>query len=117
MLSTRSPCFHAKNVIKKIQTNPTLRKRLKTGSCSGRSLPMSLRTQICIGLFVSMLFLSLPGFAQETTGGIQGTVKDPPGAVIPGAAVEVTSAALIGKKIVTTNARCYHQYERLPPRI
>jgi len=62
-----------------------------------------------------MLLLSLPGVAQETTGGIQGTVKDPQGAVVPGATLEVTSPALIGKKTVITDAGGYYHFEQLPP--
>ena len=53
--------------------------------------------RICLALLVSVLAFSWSALAQETTGGIQGTVKDPQGAVIPGATVEVSSPALIGK--------------------
>jgi outer membrane receptor protein involved in Fe transport len=42
-------------------------------------------------------------FAQETTAGIQGTVKDPSNAVIGSATVEVTSPALIGIRKVQTD--------------
>jgi len=61
--------------------------------------------------------LIVPALAQETTGGIQGTVKDPQGAVIPGASVEVTSPALIGKKTATTDSGGYYHFEQLPPGI
>jgi hypothetical protein len=44
-------------------------------------------------------------------------VKDPQGAVIPGAAVEVTSPALIGKKTATTDGGGYFHFEQLPPGI
>ena len=50
-------------------------------------------------------------FAQETTAGLQGTVKDPSGAAIAKASVEVTSPALIGSRrwiptpSVTTGSR------------
>src|SRR5262249_55084836 len=54
--------------------------------------------RICLGLFICALAFSLSAFAQEVTGGIQGTVKDPQGAVIPGASVEVSGTTLIGKK-------------------
>src|SRR2546426_2497573 len=75
---------------------------------------MSLQRKICLGVFMSLVF-SLPGVAQETTGGIQGTVKDPQGAVVPGATVEVTSPALIGKKTAITDAGGYYHFEQLPP--
>ena len=36
---------------------------------------------------------SLSALAQETTGGLQGTVKDPTGAVVPNARVSVTGSS------------------------
>ena len=54
-------------------------------------------------------------FAQETTAGLQGTVKDPQGAVVSKAVVEVTSPALIGNKKLETDSSfgwvgCVGQY-------
>src|SRR5216684_3186528 len=73
--------------------------------------------RICFGLLICVLTLSMSAFAQETTGGIQGTVKDPQGAVIPGASVEVSGTTLIGKKTaVTDSGGCFH-FEQLPPGI
>lgn len=46
---------------------------------------------------------SLPAFAQETTAGIQGIVKDPSNAAIAGATVEAISPALIGSRRVQTD--------------
>lgn len=60
--------------------------------------------KIGLSLCICLLMFSVAAVAQETTGGIQGTVKDAQGGVIPGAAVEVTSPALIGKKSATTDA-------------
>ena len=54
--------------------------------------------RIFLSLLICVLAFSMSALAQETTGGIQGTVKDPQGAVVPGAIVEVSSPALIGKK-------------------
>src|SRR2546428_8824546 len=70
-----------------------------------------------IALCMTLGLLIVPALAQETTGGVQGTVKDPQGAVIPGAAVEVTSPALIGKKTATTDSGGYFHFEQLPPGI
>ncbi len=53
-------------------------------------------------------------YAQETTAGLQGTVKDSSGAVVPKASVEVTSPALIGNKTVETN-QGYYRFANLPP--
>lgn len=50
--------------------------------------------------FLMMLTLSLsatPSFAQEITGSIGGTVKDPSGASVPGATVTITD---VEKKVV-----------------
>jgi hypothetical protein len=44
-------------------------------------------------------------------------VKDPTGAVIPGATVEVSSPALIGKKTATTDSGGLFHIEQLPPGI
>src|SRR5438132_13106876 len=71
--------------------------------------------KICLIFLTFVLALSLSALAQETTGGIQGTVKDPQGAVIPGATVEVSSPALIGKKTATTDSGGFFHIEQLPP--
>src|SRR6266571_3271035 len=71
--------------------------------------------RICLGLLICALTLSMSAFAQETTGGIQGTVKDPQGAVIPGASVEVSGTTLIGKKTAVTDSGGYFHFEQLPP--
>lgn len=61
------------------------------------------------------LYVPQAASGQETTGGIQGTVKDPSGAVVPKAKVVVTSAALIGSKEVITDASGYYRFANLPP--
>ena len=65
-------------------------------------------------LLVAAIFVATT-FAQETTGGMQGTVKDQQGAVVSGATVEVTSPALIGVKKVETDASGYYRFANLPP--
>jgi outer membrane receptor protein involved in Fe transport len=54
-------------------------------------------------------------FAQETTAGIQGSVKDPTGAVVPKATVEVMGPALIGSKAVETDSGGFYRISNLPP--
>ncbi|HVZ82260.1 MAG TPA: carboxypeptidase regulatory-like domain-containing protein [Terracidiphilus sp.] len=54
-------------------------------------------------------------YGQETTGGIQGTVKDPSGAVVAGATVTVTTPTLVGSKVVQTDAAGYYRFANLPP--
>jgi hypothetical protein len=53
--------------------------------------------------------------AQETTGGLQGTVKDPNGAVIPKATVTITGSTLVGSKTQTTDSTGYYRFANLPP--
>jgi hypothetical protein len=45
---------------------------------------------ICLSTFTAI--------AQETTGGLQGTIKDPTGAVVANAGVELTGTSLVGSK-------------------
>lgn len=56
-----------------------------------------------------------PSYAQETTGGMQGTVKDPSGAVVSGATVTVTTPTLVGSKVVQTDSSGYYRFANLPP--
>ena len=55
---------------------------------------------------VAMLLVAT-AFAQETTGGLQGTIKDSSGAVLAKATVEVTSSALQGVKKLETDSSGY----------
>jgi hypothetical protein len=62
-----------------------------------------------------LLLLVATGSAQETTGGLQGTVKDPTGAVIRGAQVSVTGTSLVGTKEAHTDGSGYYRFANLPP--
>ena len=54
--------------------------------------------------------------AQETTGGLQGTVKDPSGAVVQNAEVTVKTSTLVGKdKSLNTDSNGYYRFANLPP--
>src|SRR5215469_13466694 len=71
---------------------------------------------VCVFAAFGLLFLlPLSGRAQETTGGLQGTVKDPSGAVVPNAHVAVTGAALVGSKELDTDGSGYYRFTNLPP--
>ncbi len=52
--------------------------------------------------------------AQETTGGLQGTVKDSTGAVVSSARVEVIGNALLGNKTIDTDSAGYYRFANLP---
>jgi Carboxypeptidase regulatory-like domain len=62
-----------------------------------------------------VLFFVAGAVAQETTGGLQGTVKDPSGAVVPNAKVTVTGSALVGSKEANTDNAGYYRFANLPP--
>jgi hypothetical protein len=72
-----------------------------------------------LGMFLacltSVLLLVCAVFAQETTGGLQGSVKDPSGAVVGNAVVELTGTSLVGKKSLTTDSSGYYRFANLPP--
>src|ERR1019366_9235627 len=54
-------------------------------------------------------------FAQETSAGIQGTVRDSTGGIVVKAKVEVASPALIGTKKAETDQGGYYRFANLPP--
>src|ERR1017187_5368333 len=60
--------------------------------------------------------LILPcALAQETTAGLQGTVKDPSGSVMANAAVEISGPALIGSRKAQTDVGGNFRFAALPP--
>lgn len=79
------------------------------------SLTLQRRTASrCIPLLLALMLI--PGvFAQETTAGLQGTVKDATGGVVPGASLEVTGSALIGTRKVQTDTGGNYRFAALPP--
>ena len=79
---------------------------------------MSLRRCLLVMFLLTAgycLLVSTQMFAQETTGGLQGTVKDPSGAVVANAQVVATSNILTGNKTVNTDASGYYRFANLPP--
>jgi hypothetical protein len=67
----------------------------------------------CFSVLLVMVVGSVLG--QETTGGLQGTVKDPSGAVVPRAKIVVTASSLVGSKDLETDASGYYRFANLPP--
>jgi hypothetical protein len=61
------------------------------------------------------LVVSPSVFAQETTAGIQGIVKDPSGAAVANASVEVSGASLIGSRRVKSDDTGAYRITALPP--
>lgn len=75
----------------------------------------SFRTGRWLPPVISIALMVMPcALAQETTAGLQGTVKDATGAIILKATAEVTSPALIGIKKVDTD-QGYYRFANLPP--
>lgn len=66
-------------------------------------------------LFTLVLVLGLTGisFGQETTGTIEGTVKDPSSAVVPGVSVTVTGTGY--SRTVTTDDAGFFRVQQVPP--
>jgi hypothetical protein len=77
----------------------------------------AIRSRMLITLMVVALFVvfSVCAWAQETTGGLQGTVKDPTGAVVSSAEVELTGSSLVGSKKLETDSSGYYRFANLPP--
>jgi outer membrane receptor protein involved in Fe transport len=61
------------------------------------------------------LALTTTSFAQRTTGGISGTVKDATGAVLPGVTVSVSGPAIVGSQSAVTNEHGFYRILNLPP--
>jgi hypothetical protein len=74
-----------------------------------------LTVALTLGAFGSLPSFSPVLHAQETTGGLQGTVKDATGAVVPNATVTVTSPSLVGVKSDQTDGKGYYHFSNLPP--
>ena len=60
-------------------------------------------------------FCALSALAQETTAGLQGTIKDQSGAVVSNAQVVVTGTTLIGEKSTKSDNAGYYRFANLPP--
>ena len=73
------------------------------------------RTCSWLLVVAALLVTSSVLFAQETTGGLSGTIKDTTGAVVSNAHVEVTAANLVGGKSLNTDSAGYYRFVNLPP--
>jgi len=69
-------------------------------------------TQIILG-FCFAIFFCLPAVAQ-TTSNIEGTVKDPKGAVVPGVEVKATSPSLAIERTSNTDENGFYRIAALP---
>ncbi|MGA8729531.1 MAG: carboxypeptidase regulatory-like domain-containing protein [Terracidiphilus sp.] len=76
---------------------------------------VALLFAVALALGLTLPVLQQAAYSQETTAGLQGTIKDPSGAVVPGATVTVTTPTLVGNKEVVTDAAGYYRFANLPP--
>ena len=67
---------------------------------------------LLLAAIVIAILISPSVFGQETSAGIQGTVKDPTGALVARAKIEVASPALIGTKKAESDSAGYYQIGR-----
>ena len=72
------------------------------------------RTTVLAALVGSM-FLAGPATAQQTTGALRGSVVDEQGLAVPGAAVTVMSASLMGAQTAASDASGQFRIVNLPP--
>ena len=63
----------------------------------------------------ALLLLAAPAWAQRTTGGVSGTVKDTSGAVLPGVTVAVSGPNIVGTQTSVTNGEGFYRFLNLPP--
>jgi hypothetical protein len=78
-----------------------------------RSKRLDVRLAL-LAVMLCSLVLVVNLVAQETTGGLQGTVKDPSGAVVAKASVELTGTTLGGTKSLATDNNGYYHFANLP---
>ena len=70
-------------------------------------------TQIILGLCFGCLLFCLPAVAQ-TTSNIEGTVRDPRGAVVPGAQIKASSSSLAVERTATSDEDGFYRIAALP---
>jgi hypothetical protein len=73
------------------------------------------RRQVRVFTLLFTLLVVTGLFAQETTGGLQGTIKDPSGAIVQGAKVGITGPTLVGVKEAISDSNGYYRFANLPP--
>src|SRR5262245_7995644 len=80
-----------------------------------RRRPMNHRVwALCCALLVLSCLVPM-AIGQETTAGLQGVVKDPTGAVVPNATVELSGPALMTPKKQQTDGTGAYHFASLPP--
>src|SRR6476469_787591 len=75
-----------------------------------------MRRSLSYSLSILILVIGLSGLAlrQKTTGTIEGTVKDPKGAVVPGASVTVTGVSVGFSRTIQSNSEGFYRLVDVP---
>jgi outer membrane receptor protein involved in Fe transport len=76
---------------------------------------MSLARKCLVAAALVALLAAPCALAQETTAGFLGVVKDPSGAAVSGATVQVSGSALLGTRKVQTDIGGNYRFAALPP--
>src|SRR4030095_3538176 len=71
--------------------------------------------RVIAGRCVALLGLSVPAYAQRTTGSIVGTVTDESGAVLPGVTVTLSGPGVAGTPTTVTGEGGAYRFPSLPP--
>ena len=66
------------------------------------------------GAALLIVAASVPAFAQEQGGSIQGVVKDSSGAVLPGVTIEARSPSVVGVSTAVTDSHGEYRFPALP---
>jgi hypothetical protein len=74
-----------------------------------------LALSLALGCYLTLASTERALYAQATTGGIQGTVSDPSGAVVPDAEVTLSNTTTGAKFMQTTNAIGSYRFAEVPP--
>jgi len=77
--------------------------------------PRSLSALLRLSLHVLISFVALSAFSQTYSGGIRGTVTDPAGSVVPGAAITLTDEATQQVRSATTDSTGSYAFNALQP--
>lgn len=75
---------------------------------------MNKTLQRIISVVSVFMLATVIAFGQNTTGSIEGTVKDANGAVVPGASVTVSGVSVGFNQTLTTNSDGFYRIDRVP---
>lgn len=87
----------------------------KLSETKGVSMRLEGRGLVVVCTLLAVALFASLAVAQETTGALQGTVKDPTLAVIPGAEVALGGPALVAGRTVTSDSAGTFRFAELPP--